>query len=152
MIFSSALSLFSFLMSSSSSGQIAKLRNPPTLPDKLIVGYANWHQCDDLIIDAVKNGVNVVIWFAVNLGIDSEGYPVIEKGPDFNCVAQKIKQIRDLDLTCPTIHLISIGGWNANHPDTKNSALDTYQNWHKWNTETIANQEYDFKGFDGFDW
>lgn len=27
-----------------------------TLPKKLIVGYANWNQCDDKLIDAVVDG------------------------------------------------------------------------------------------------
>jgi hypothetical protein len=44
-----------------------------TLPSKLIVGYANWNQCDESIVDAVASGVNVVIWFSINLLTDSHG-------------------------------------------------------------------------------
>jgi hypothetical protein len=84
-------------------------RNPPVLPEKLIVGYANWNQCDDQIIDAVKSGVNVVIWFAINLvSDDTTRLPGVKGGPDFDCVAQKIKAIRELALPC--VHLISVGG------------------------------------------
>jgi hypothetical protein len=43
------------------------------LPEKLIIGYANWGECDDKIIEAVENGVNVVIWFAINLVTDGTG-------------------------------------------------------------------------------
>lgn len=42
----------------------------------------------------------------------------------------------------PTVHLISIGGWNAPHPDTTNSAEAVYANWIEWNNGL----------FDGFDW
>lgn len=42
------------------------------LPEKLIVGYANWNQCDDLIVRAVEQGVNVVMWFSINLVADPE--------------------------------------------------------------------------------
>ena len=44
-----------------------------SLPSKLIVGYANWNQCDESIVDAVASGVNVVIWFSINLLTDSHG-------------------------------------------------------------------------------
>lgn len=60
-------------------------RSPPSydapilrnLPERIIVGYANWNQCDEKIIQAVKDGVNVVIWFATNLAISPDGtvYP-----------------------------------------------------------------------------
>ena len=42
----------------------------PKLPEKLIVGYANWNQCDDKIVEAAINGVNVIIWFSINLDIN----------------------------------------------------------------------------------
>lgn len=38
-----------------------------TLPNNLIVGYASWGECDDKIIKAVEDGVNILIWFAINL-------------------------------------------------------------------------------------
>ena len=53
------------------------------------------------------------------------------------CVAEKIEQIRNLNLPTRTAHLISIGGWNAPHPNTSHSALEMYEAWCKWNTETI---------------
>jgi chitinase len=120
------------------------------LPRKIIVGYANWNECDDKIIQAVKNGVNVLIWFSINLSVDSSGNPVITNGPNFDCVAEKVNIIRTMNLQ--TVHLISIGGWNSPHPDTSNSAEDVYETWNRWNREVIARSDLGFYGFDGFDW
>lgn len=122
----------------------------PQLPDKLIVGYANWNQCDDSIVDAVKQGVNVVIWFSINLGVNDIGESSITNGPNWDCVAEKVEMINDLGLE--TIHLISIGGWNSPHPDTTNSAEDVFISWDRWNRETVARPEKGFFGFHGFDW
>ena len=62
------------------------------------------------------------------------------------CVADKIEKIRKLNLPTRTTHLISIGGWNAPHPDTSRSALEMYEAWCKWNTEIIIDP---LKGFYG---
>jgi hypothetical protein len=48
-----------------------------SLPEKLIIGYANWGECDEKIIEAVENGVNVVIWFAINLVTDGKGLTLL---------------------------------------------------------------------------
>jgi hypothetical protein len=125
-----------------------KRRKLPT--GKLIVGYANWNQCDEKIVEAVQHGVNVVIWFSINLLVDEHGQPAVGNGPDMACVASKVKRIRDLGLEC--VHLISIGGWNSPHPDTTHSAEVVFQHWHEWNTVTIADPTQGFYGFDGFDW
>jgi chitinase len=125
-------------------------RTSVKLPEKIIVGYANWNQCDETLVRAVEQGVNVLIWFSVNLAVDESGKPIVAGGPDMNCVATIVQQIRETGLE--TVHLISIGGWNSPHPDTSNSAVDVYNAWNKWNTETIINPEKGFYGFDGFDW
>ncbi|RYG96692.1 hypothetical protein EON65_54025, partial [archaeon] len=120
------------------------------LPDKIVVGYANWNQCDDSIIQAARDGVNVVIWFVINLATDQHGNPAITNGPDWTCVAEKVKAIRDLGL--PTVHLISIGGWNAPHPDTSISAASMFAYWDHWNNNVVSRPHLGFYGFDGFDW
>ncbi len=125
--------------------------NKLKLPDQIIVGYANWNQCDEKIVQAVKDGVNVVIWFATNLAVSPDtNLPLITGGPDWDCVADVIKTIRDLEF--PTVHLISIGGWNSPHPDTSVSAEDMYNCWNDWNRHTVARPDKGFFGFDGFDW
>ena len=113
-------------ITSSSSSCIDTKERRKLPPGKLIVGYANWNQCDEKILDAVQAGVNVVIWFSINLVVDKiTGLPTIENGPDYHCVAKMIQKIRQLDL--PTTHLISIGGWNSPHPDTTHSAETVFQ-------------------------
>ena len=37
------------------------------LPHSCVTGYANWGQCDDKIVQAAKDGVNLIIWFSINL-------------------------------------------------------------------------------------
>ena len=38
------------------------------LPDgPLIVGYANWGECDYKIVEAAEGGVNVIVWFSIQL-------------------------------------------------------------------------------------
>lgn len=122
----------------------------PPLPEKIIVGYANWNQCDDSIVKAVEQGVNVVIWFSINLAVDPEGQPTVTNGPEWDCVADKVAQIRAKGLE--TVHLISIGGWNSPHPDTSNTAEDVFAHWDRWNREVAARPSQGFFGFDGFDW
>ena len=127
-------------MSKQDSASITRQKRNRILPDKLIVGYANWNQCDQQLVRAVEQGVNVLIWFAINLAVDSEGKPTITNGPDLTCVRDIIAQIKAKNLH--TVHLISIGGWNSPHPDTTNTVEKVYENWVKWNNDT----------FDGFDW
>ena len=119
------------------------------LPNTLIIGYAD--QCNQKVLESVQQGVNVVIWFAVNLIRDpSSGAPMVQYGLDIDCVASTIKQIRDLNLY--TVHMLSIGGWNAPHPDTSNSASAVFKALDRWNRLTIARPNLGFYGFDGFDW
>ena len=122
--------------SSSSCVDTKERRHLP--PGKLIVGYANWNQCDEKILEAVQAGVNVVIWFSINLVVDKDtGLPTVENGPDYHCVAKMIQRIRELNL--PTTHLISIGGWNSPHPDTSSHSAETvFQVRHRWNIHPLA--------------
>lgn len=120
------------------------------IPERLIVGYANWNECDDNIVEAAINGVNVIIWFSINLLTSKDGEPVITNGPDMDCVGAKVQKIRELGLE--TIHLISVGGWNSPHPSTINSAETVYSHWDYWNRNIAARPANGFFGFDGFDW
>ena len=128
----------------------AALATHRILPEKLIVGYPSWGECDPKVIQAAQQGVNVIIWFAINLITnDTTGMPIISGGPDYKCVAQTASYLKENNL--PAIHLISIGGWNSPHPDTRNNASAYFEAWLKWNHE-IANLSLGFEGFDGFDW
>eukprot|EP01049_Picozoa_sp_SAG25_P020456 SAG25_NODE_7038_length_510_cov_1.119221_1_plen_79_part_10 len=40
------------------------------LPERIIAGYANWGQCDEKLVQAAQDGMNVLIWFSINLARD----------------------------------------------------------------------------------
>jgi len=46
---------------------------------------------------------------------------------------------------------MSIGGWNAPHPDTAWTGAEWWEVWKKWN-QGMAHPELGFHGFDGIDW
>jgi hypothetical protein len=47
--------------------------------------------------------------------------------------------------------MISVGGWDAPHPDTANrTAEDVYRAWRDWNLESARVDGW--RGFDGIDW
>ena len=127
-----------------------KARQVPELPKKLKIGYANWRECDEKIYEAVENGLNVIIWFSVDMAAsDDNTTPIFKGGPDYECVAKMVKRFKDNNY--PVVNLISIGGWNCPHVNTKFSAKEYFQEWIKFN-DKISNKENGFEGFDGIDW
>ena len=122
------------------------LRSLPSGP--LIVGYADWSECDPKISRAVRSGVNVLIWFAISLVADpTTGRPAITGGPNLTCVAETAAALAAEGYA--TTHLISVGGWDAPHPDTSFSAAEWWTTWSDWNAAAAAPG---FNGFDGIDW
>ena len=81
----------------------------------LVVGYGT--DCADTqkMIDGAVKGVNVIIWFASSL-VDVNGVPTIAGAQNHTCVAYVAKYLRNKGLQ--TSHMISIGGWDAPHPNT----------------------------------
>jgi len=62
------------------------------LPKKLKIGYASWGECDELIYEAVENGLNVVIWFSLDMSSNANyTKPEFKRGPNFYEVAKMIK-------------------------------------------------------------
>ena len=119
------------------------------LPPTLNVGYANWGECDDKIVQAATQGVNVLIWFAVELVLSDQQRPLVHGGPNLTCVANVAASLRARNLS--THHFISVGGWNAPHPTASGGTVDE---WYQ------ALEAYQLKaqaaglpgGFDGLDW
>jgi hypothetical protein len=64
-------------------------------------------------------------------------------------VANIIQRIKEMKL--PTIHLISIGGWNSPHPDTSNPVEQVYNTWLKWNNGLFDGFDWDIEGNDDMD-
>ncbi len=110
------------------------------LPNPMIAGYAGNGECDDAVFTAAQNGVNVIIWFSLNL---SPTQPPAG-GPNLTCAAALMANLTASGL--PTTHLISVGGWDAPHP-VGGTAAAHYAQWKAWN-EGLAPGGL----FDGLDW
>lgn len=135
---------------------------PPTprvLPSgPIIAGYAT--RCssaatgdgDANVLQAARSGVNVVIWFASNLATTGgpDARPRVETGLDFDCIARTALTLRREQLQ--TTHMISIGGWDAPHPNTTWTGADWWNAWAAWNAAVVARPALGFAGFDGIDW
>ena len=121
---------------------------PPTprvLPSgPIIAGYAT--RCssaatgdgDANVLQAARSGVNVVIWFASNLATTGgpDARPRVETGLDFDCIARTALTLRREQLQ--TTHMISIGGWDAPHPNTTWTGADWWNAWAAWNAAVVA--------------
>jgi beta-glucosidase len=130
--------------------KVMKTRNIPELPKKLKIGYASWGECDEKIYESVQNGLNVIIWFSIDMSSNSDkAKPEFTRGPNYVDVAKMIKRFKDNNFS--VINLISIGGWNSPHVNTQYTAEEYLQEWFEFN-KRISNEEYNFYGFDGIDW
>lgn len=130
------------------SSKVVQRRELPKGP--LIVGYGT-AACDQeqMIAEAVA-GVNVIIWFATALKKGADGQPTVTGGQNHTCVAQVARELRRRNLR--TAHMISIGGWDAPHPDTSFSGQRWWEAWEAWNQHEVASKEFGFPGYDGIDW
>jgi hypothetical protein len=125
------------------------MKSPP--PGKLIVGYASWAECDDKVLQAARSGVNVIVWFAINLAISNASVPAISGGPSLSCVRDVRAALEREGLE--TFHMISIGGWNAPHPPDRAFSVDAW--WHaftSWNQRPMGKDGGGARLFDGIDW
>jgi chitinase len=115
----------------------------------LIVGYAT--ACDSAesqkVIEAATAGVNVVIWFQVDL---AAGRQIKHSDSiQMDCISQTVTHLQSLQLE--TTHLISVGGWNAPHPDTEaGTGAEWAAEWITWNSHIAT--KHGFAGFEGIDW
>ena len=113
-----------------------------TIPDKVILGYTNG-ACDGALTSTVRDGVNVLMWSFINLG---PGLAITER-LDATCIGRTVVALKAAEL--PTLHIVSIGGWDAPHPDTAaGDGAAWFAAWEKWNKAIPGFPQ----GFDGFDW
>ena len=108
------------------------------LPNPMIGAYPGDGACGPEVLQAARSGVNVIIWFSLNLSPTAPP----AGGPNLTCVAGVRQALAAEGL--PTTHLISIGGWDAPHP-VNGSAADFYAQWKAWNVASGGL-------FDGLDW
>ena len=123
------------------------------MPESICLAYCNWNQADIQVLESVRNGVNVLIWFSVNIAKNEDGECFVQGGPDVKEVVRLMKQMRDEGFV-DVVHLMSIGGWNSPHPDTSFSAQTMFDTLDKWNREIaiMGGIEGGSGLFDGFDW
>ena len=93
-------------------------------------------------MQAAVRGVNVIYWFAINLGPNPPGL-------DLDCIANVSATLRR--LTLPTTHMVTVGGWDAPHPSLYRDASVMYAEWKQWNVNVVARPGFE-TGFDGVDW
>mmetsp|Transcript_2893 Transcript_2893/g.9367 ORF Transcript_2893/g.9367 Transcript_2893/m.9367 type:complete len:242 (-) Transcript_2893:198-923(-) len=125
-------------------------RRPPRrpLPSVISAGYANWGECDGKVELAARTGVNVIIWFAIELTVAPGGKPVVSGGPNLTCVADTAARLEAGGL--PTHHFISVGGWDAPHPDPAVPLEAWWAALTSW--DESAERAGLRGGFDGLDW
>jgi len=99
-----------------------------------------------------RSGVNVLIWsFISHLTVNTTtGQPTINFSLDPECIAKVAKKLKSEGLT--TTHLVSIGGWNAPHPNTTINGGEWWSVWKEWNRNVVSRPSLNFSGFDGIDW
>jgi hypothetical protein len=143
------LFLLPLLLLQAASPLLAK-RTLPT--GNLIVAYVdNCNNNGQEALSEARAGVNVLIWsFISDLAIDNNGKPQIHFDLDPDCIAQVAQTLREERLQ--TTHLVSIGGWNAPHPNTTLTGGEWWNLWTTWNRDFIARPRINFSGFDGIDW
>ena len=126
-----------------------KARKIQELPKKLKIGYASWGQWDEKIYEGVQNGLNVIIWFSIDMASNEDNTkPMFKRGPNYEDVGKMIKRFKDNNYS--VINLLSIGGWNSPHVNTNFTAEQYFKEWLNFNKK-ITNEENDFYGFGGID-
>jgi hypothetical protein len=137
------------LFASLTSAALARASRVSALPPgKLLAGYAT--ECNETVsLERAREGVNVFYWFSISLAYnESTKSPTVSYGaPDLDCIARVSAALRAENL--PTAHLLTVGGWDAPHPDTRASPTAAYAEWTRWNSEVLAKHAF---SFDGIDW
>ncbi|VEU45284.1 unnamed protein product [Pseudo-nitzschia multistriata] len=120
-----------------------------SLPEKILVGYAT--RCSEQVLQAVRDGVNVVIWSFVEMTIAAEDNKAkCTSTFDLFCAKQMITQL-DAEGYDDTVHLVSFGGWNGPHLPDELSVEDMYNSWKELVGGTFHGVDWDLEGHDTLD-
>eukprot|EP00980_Cylindrotheca_fusiformis_P030938 scaffold25659_cov132-Cylindrotheca_fusiformis.AAC.2 len=116
------------------------------LPQKLLIGYAT--ECSEKVVNAVREGVNVVVWSFMEIqNRNNEEVVIIENSLDFQCIKELIATL-DNDGFSDTVHLVSFGGWNGPHLDTSLTAERWYRIWKDHVGDIFHGIDWDLEGHD----
>eukprot|EP00808_Paulinella_micropora_P019717 g69830.t1 len=122
----------------------------------LILSYAGCVTDNDFasLVQSGRNGINVFNWFSIVLFFNqSINKSYVESGSNLNftCIARVVNELERLrDSIGPTAHLVTVGGWNAPHPDSQASVTEAWASFKEWNEQNKA--QFAFGGFQGIDW
>ncbi len=120
-------------------------RRERELAPKVIVGYAS--ECNDQVMTAVQQGVNVVIWAFYHLSPGADDTS-IQNTIDLDCIQHTIHTLDQKGFT-DTVHLVSMGGWNGPHLDPYfQTASQWYQAWKALVGNLFHGIDIDFEGND----
>lgn len=127
----------------------SKILPRKSLPDKVLVAYAT--ECNDLVIKAVHDGVNVVIWSFMEIQKDIEDNVIVTGNSlDFECIRKMIKSL-DNEGYQEVVHLVSFGGWNGPHLEPKLSVVEWYETWKDSVGDIFHGIDWDLEGHDNLD-
>jgi chitinase len=129
------------------------------LPKKLLVGYAT--NCDEHVVQAVRDGMNVIIWSFMEIHClvvddeveaDDDGPPPIGgriewNSLDLDCIRETIDQL-DKEGYNDTVHLVSFGGWNGPHLDSKLDPKEWFDLWKESAGDVFHGIDWDLEGHD----
>ena len=118
------------------------------LPERLLIGYATG--CDEKVVKAVREGVNVVIWAFLDIRTQPDGKVATMGSLDLECIRQTIARL-DNEGYDDTVHLVSFGGWNGGHFDPHLTAEDWYQAWKDLYGDIFHGLDWDQEGHDDLD-
>ena len=134
---------YRWTVSNTSTGK--KQQQEIQLPDHLLIGYVDNFEEEAKIVQAVKDGVNVLIWAFFNMNETTGEIEQPKISQVVNIIQNKLPSFNNNGDKL--IHLTSFGGWNGPHlPTTYHSSKDLYDAWVRFNIQTAQGV------FHGFDW
>jgi chitinase len=123
------LALLALLAAASAAPAAAASHRLPS--GAVIAGYTNQGNAST-ILHAVDQGVNVLIWSFIELQGNVTDDP-IQEGPDPATLRAVVTALhRD---AVQVTHLVSIGGWGADHPDTARTGDAWWETWKRWDAD-----------------
>jgi hypothetical protein len=121
------------------------------LPLAILVGYAT--SCNPGVHRAVQQGVNVVIWaFRGIHDTPEDAYSHDDNYFGFwECIQDMIQQLYGEGYHDNTIHLVSVGGWNGGHLDTRMTPSEWCNRWKNQVGSFVDGIGWDLEGKDQLD-
>ena len=127
----------------------------PQLPEQLFIGYVDKLEEEEKIIQAVKDGVNVLIWafFNFNETTGEIEYSSSQMSHVESLIQNKLSSTTETEL----IHLTSFGGWNGPHLPTSSSSSSSSSQHYYYSSKELYDSWVRFNYqhnqlFHGFDW